>query len=106
MAGEYASALKVAVCEYLLSVNRSHEGPFIPPTAIDWLGNGIVSAILPIPNQRVGVIIGVNGMVTEKQAYEVIDRLQDAFGGNVHFAVTPNAHSIAFTYEARDDDDG
>lgn len=41
-----ADAIKVAVCEYLLAVNREHEGPFIPPTAIDWLGNGITSAVL------------------------------------------------------------
>lgn len=41
-----ADALKIAVCQYLLRVNDEHEGPFIPPTAIDWLGNGIVSAVL------------------------------------------------------------
>jgi hypothetical protein len=45
-----ADAAKVAVCEYLLQVNRDHDTgdghAFIPPTAIDWLGNGIVSAIL------------------------------------------------------------
>jgi hypothetical protein len=40
-----ANAIKVAVCEYLLKVNRDHGGPFIPPTAIDWLGDGIVDAI-------------------------------------------------------------
>lgn len=45
------NAAKVAVCEYLLQVNRDHDPDnkgyaFIPPTAIDWLGNGIVSAIL------------------------------------------------------------
>ena len=39
-------AMKIAVCEYLLSVNAYMEGPFIPPTAIDWLGNGIVQAIV------------------------------------------------------------
>jgi hypothetical protein len=38
--------MKVAVAEYLLSVNRDHDGPFIPPTAIDWLANGIVTAAL------------------------------------------------------------
>jgi hypothetical protein len=38
--------LKVAVCEYLLQVNRDMDGPFIPPTAIDWLGNGLVDAVL------------------------------------------------------------
>ena len=38
-------ALKVAVCEYLLEVNRDMEGPFIPPTAIDWIGDGIVGAV-------------------------------------------------------------
>ena len=36
--------MKVRVCEYLLCVNKEHEGAFIPPTAIDWLGNGIVKA--------------------------------------------------------------
>jgi hypothetical protein len=41
-----ADAMKVAVCEYLLQVNRHFApGPFIPPTAINWLGDGIVSAI-------------------------------------------------------------
>lgn len=34
-----------ASVEELLSVNRYMEGPFIPPTAIDWLGDGIVQAI-------------------------------------------------------------
>jgi hypothetical protein len=42
---ERLDAMKVAVCEYLLQVNRDMDGPFIPPTAIDWLGNGIVKAI-------------------------------------------------------------
>lgn len=42
-----ANALKVAVCEYLLSVNAVDPvHPLIPPTSIDWLGNGIVSAVL------------------------------------------------------------
>ena len=41
-----ADSMKVAVCEYLLSVNKRMTGPFIPPTAIDWLGDGIVKAIL------------------------------------------------------------
>ena len=36
--------LKVAVCEYLLTI--SLPDGFIPPTAIDWIGNGIVDAIL------------------------------------------------------------
>jgi hypothetical protein len=36
---------KREVCEYLLDVNRTHQGPFIPPTAIDWLGDGIVARI-------------------------------------------------------------
>lgn len=47
--------MKVAVCEYLLQVNRDDQGPgrerwgpIIPPTAIDWLGDGIVSAILAL----------------------------------------------------------
>lgn len=41
--------LKVAVCEYLLSVNAAQDDPrypFIPPTAIDWLGVGIVTVVL------------------------------------------------------------
>lgn len=36
---------KQRVCEYLLKVNENMDGAFIPPTAIDWLGNGIVTAI-------------------------------------------------------------
>lgn len=48
-------ALKVAVCEYLLSVNeRDPEYPFIPPTAINWLGDGIVSAVLAAGSTEVG----------------------------------------------------
>jgi hypothetical protein len=42
--------MKVTICEYMLGVNRGfveESGyPFIAPTAIDWLGNGIVSAIV------------------------------------------------------------
>jgi hypothetical protein len=49
----YADALKVAVCEYLLGVNRDFErdggSPLIAPTAINWLGDGIVSAVLAVP---------------------------------------------------------
>jgi hypothetical protein len=46
---ESADKLKVAVCEYLLSVNESDpDHPFIPPTSIDWLGDGIVSAVLNV----------------------------------------------------------
>lgn len=41
-------AIKVAVCEYLLKVNQDMDGPFIPPTAIDWLGDGIVTAVLAV----------------------------------------------------------
>jgi hypothetical protein len=48
------TAMKIAVCEYLLQVNRDHDGPFIPPTAIDWLGNGIVDAILAAVNDGKG----------------------------------------------------
>jgi hypothetical protein len=41
------SACKVAVCEYLLSMNAvDPTNPIIPPTAIDWLGDGIIDAIL------------------------------------------------------------
>ena len=42
---EGRNATKRAVCEYLLSVNRSHDGAFIPPTAINWLGDGLVDAV-------------------------------------------------------------
>lgn len=42
--------MKVAVCEYLLSVNREMDDGsgrmFIAPTAINWLGDGIVDAVL------------------------------------------------------------
>ena len=38
--------MKRVVCEYLLQVNEEHGGPFIPPTAINWLGDGIVNAIV------------------------------------------------------------
>lgn len=48
------SDMKIAVCEYLLQVNRDHDGPFIPPTAIDWLGNGIVTAIQQLGRSRGG----------------------------------------------------
>lgn len=41
-----AEAIKVAVCEYLLSLNEGEERPFIPPTAIDWLGDGLTRAVL------------------------------------------------------------
>lgn len=44
--------LKVAICEYLLSVNEAMDPPrygpaFIPMTAIDWIAYGIVAAIEP-----------------------------------------------------------
>ena len=45
-AQSWSDATKVAVCEYLLQVNKDMDGAFIPPTAFDWLGNGIVDAIL------------------------------------------------------------
>jgi hypothetical protein len=38
-------AMKVRVAEYLLSVNRDMDGPFIPPTALDWIADGIVRAV-------------------------------------------------------------
>lgn len=38
-------AIKVAVCEYLLSLNEGNEIPFVPPTAIDWMGNGLTDAV-------------------------------------------------------------
>lgn len=40
--------MKVAVCEYLLKVNEDMKGSFIPPTAINWLGDGIVKTILGV----------------------------------------------------------
>lgn len=50
-----ANDIKTAVCEYLLSLNRDSKGvplepPFIPPTAINWIGDGLVGAILPLVN--------------------------------------------------------
>ena len=42
---EARDTAKRAVCEYLLSVNRSHNGAFIPPMAINWLGDGLVDAV-------------------------------------------------------------
>lgn len=45
-----ADAIKVTLCEYLLAINRDFVAdsgsPLIPPTAINWLGNGLVSAAL------------------------------------------------------------
>ncbi len=42
--------MKVAVCEYLLEVNRGFVAesgrPLVPPTAINWIGDGIVNAIV------------------------------------------------------------
>ena len=43
--------VKVAVCEYLLAVNRDFQKPpgrhpLIPPTAINWLGDGITRAVI------------------------------------------------------------
>lgn len=37
--------IKVAVAEYFLTINKADPEPFIPPTAIDWLANGIVKSI-------------------------------------------------------------
>lgn len=47
------SALKVAICEYMLKINEDSEGPpwFIPPVAIDWIGNGIVDEILKLDEE-------------------------------------------------------
>ena len=47
--------IKTAVCEYLLSLNKDEKGfplehPFIPPTAINWIGDGLVKAVLPLVN--------------------------------------------------------
>lgn len=46
LAAVAADDMKVAVCEYLLTLNRGEDRPFIPPTAINWIGDGIVTAIL------------------------------------------------------------
>lgn len=47
------SERKVALCEYMLGVNaRDEEHPFIPPTAIDWLGNGMVTALAEMEANR------------------------------------------------------
>jgi hypothetical protein len=43
-----ADDIKVAVCECLLTINRRYETPFIPPTAINWIGDEIVSAVLRV----------------------------------------------------------
>jgi len=47
-----ADDIKVAVCEYLLEVNRGFVAdsghPLIAPTAINWLGDGIVTAVLAV----------------------------------------------------------
>lgn len=47
-----ADAAKVAVCECLIAINadvdpvsREKWGPIVPPTAIDWIGNRLVSAL-------------------------------------------------------------
>lgn len=41
-----ADQQKVAVCEALLAINAAdQEHPIIPPTAIDWIGNAVVSAL-------------------------------------------------------------
>ena len=55
--GAVSDALKVAVCEYLLQVNREMDEAdagggrkFIPPTAINWLGDGIVRVVLAALN--------------------------------------------------------
>lgn len=45
LSDEDRGAIKVAACLYLIDVNERMGGPFIPPTAIDWLGNGIVDAV-------------------------------------------------------------
>lgn len=48
-----ANALKVAICDCLIKinegldpVNRDRWGPIIPPTAIDWIGDALVAAVL------------------------------------------------------------
>jgi hypothetical protein len=40
------SELKVKVCDALININDGYEQPMIPPTAIDWIGDAIVGAIL------------------------------------------------------------
>lgn len=46
-AKQHPDVFKVAVCEALLAINAEDpEHPFIPPTAIDWLGNDIVAYLI------------------------------------------------------------
>ena len=40
--------LKISVAESLLSVNTKMNGPFIPPTAINWIADDIVKELVPI----------------------------------------------------------
>lgn len=42
-----ANRAKVAVCEALITINAEDPRyPFIPPTAIDWIGDAIVRALV------------------------------------------------------------
>lgn len=50
------NALKVAICEYFLELNSKDRAagspPMIPPTAIDWLGNGLVAAVVKVLEEK------------------------------------------------------
>lgn len=55
-----ANALKVAICDCLIKindgldpVNRNKWGPIIPPTAIDWIGDALVAAVLASRRENV-----------------------------------------------------
>jgi len=40
------SQMKVTICDALDNINDGYEHPMIPPTAIGWIGDAIVKAIL------------------------------------------------------------
>lgn len=50
-------------------------------------------------SKRTGVIVGVSGTLTVKEANEVSDLLRERFPG-VQFAVVSGATSVAFEYDA------
>jgi hypothetical protein len=45
-----AAHLKVALCEAMIRFNAEGDPypPIIPPTAIDWIGDALVAAVLPL----------------------------------------------------------
>lgn len=48
-----AATLKVLICDCLIDINNEGEPghPIIPPTAIDWVANRIIEAILKKDNE-------------------------------------------------------